>query len=571
MRQVEGPTVEQQVAADRWRPPVAAGVVVVAALLALSLSRADRMPVFSDLERVVAVGRGPALLVAGLLVWRRRPASLVGPALTLFGLHQGLLPVLATFRAPVPYTFGLTFVTWSIPLLWYALLAFPGERLTRPARGLLAAVVVVLVGCFTAAVPFLEPQDSTCPDCPRGLNLLLVSSRPDLVLTIERATLAVYGVLQVVLLVLLVTRLLRARGAALRVLAPALVPGAVEIAGDVLQSVDQQLAYASAETYLDSQTYLPWVELVTAFWLAVGLVVGVALEARRRDRATTLAVVGDLQEGVREALGDRTARLLDVEPPAIRGRTVVAVGDRWLECQSDAVDDHRLLAAVLSTTALVLRTRAQVEELERRTEEIDEARRRLQSAGEQARWEVERDLAGGPGVHLREALAAADEALTAAPDPLRPAVEALRTEVTRSLAELDDLAAGYALPAGLAPALRSLAADKVDVPDRRWPTECERVGWFVAAEAVANARKHAPGSHVHLVVDDSDDLLLAVRDDGPGNADASGSGLAGLRERVEALGGSLSVVSPPGGGTTVSAVLPAERPVEQRPRQDVRR
>jgi signal transduction histidine kinase len=81
----------------------------------------------------------------------------------------------------------------------------------------------------------------------------------------------------------------------------------------------------------------------------------------------------------------------------------------------------------------------------------------------------------------------------------------------------------------------------------------------VASEALANAAKHAGASAVHLDVDaDGDVVRLAVRDDGCGGADpARGSGLVGLKDRVEAIGGALSVRSRPGEGTTLLAELPA--------------
>jgi signal transduction histidine kinase len=80
---------------------------------------------------------------------------------------------------------------------------------------------------------------------------------------------------------------------------------------------------------------------------------------------------------------------------------------------------------------------------------------------------------------------------------------------------------------------------------------------FVVAEALTNVAKHAPAAsaRVSLVIDD-EQLVVEVADDGPGGATVGGSGLTGLRHRVEALDGRLAVASPPGGGTTVRAELP---------------
>ena len=84
--------------------------------------------------------------------------------------------------------------------------------------------------------------------------------------------------------------------------------------------------------------------------------------------------------------------------------------------------------------------------------------------------------------------------------------------------------------------------------------------YYIVSEALTNVTKHARASGVQLSVDTEDEAIrLSVRDNGSGGADIrSGSGLLGLRDRVEALGGTLNVESPPGGGTTVVATLPLE-------------
>jgi signal transduction histidine kinase len=85
----------------------------------------------------------------------------------------------------------------------------------------------------------------------------------------------------------------------------------------------------------------------------------------------------------------------------------------------------------------------------------------------------------------------------------------------------------------------------------------ESAAYFVAAEALANAAKHARAQRVDITIARRDDALeLEVRDDGTGGADPNGTGLRGLRRRIEALDGNLSVVSPRGGPTTIRAVLP---------------
>jgi signal transduction histidine kinase len=95
---------------------------------------------------------------------------------------------------------------------------------------------------------------------------------------------------------------------------------------------------------------------------------------------------------------------------------------------------------------------------------------------------------------------------------------------------------------------------------RRLPGPVEVAAYYAVSEALANAAKHAQASVVQVELDMPGTIVrLAVRDDGAGGADpARGSGLAGLRDRIEALGGTLEVTSPAGGGTTLLIEIPAE-------------
>ena len=116
---------------------------------------------------------------------------------------------------------------------------------------------------------------------------------------------------------------------------------------------------------------------------------------------------------------------------------------------------------------------------------------------------------------------------------------------------------------GLPGALASLAQlapvpVEVDVRVERLPEELEAAVYFVCAEALANVAKHASASHTSLEVTAREGrVIVVVADDGIGGAETSrGTGLQGLADRVEALGGALRVVSPPGAGTRVAAEIP---------------
>ena len=141
-------------------------------------------------------------------------------------------------------------------------------------------------------------------------------------------------------------------------------------------------------------------------------------------------------------------------------------------------------------------------------------------------------------------------------------------EAKLALVEIRDLARGIH-PAvltdrGLDAALSSLAA-RSSVPvtltsrlgGERPAEQVESAAYFVVAEALTNVARHSGAARAAVsVVRDDTVLLVEVRDDGNGDADPSGSGLSGLRDRVGALGGSLVVDSPSGGPTQITAVIP---------------
>jgi signal transduction histidine kinase len=121
---------------------------------------------------------------------------------------------------------------------------------------------------------------------------------------------------------------------------------------------------------------------------------------------------------------------------------------------------------------------------------------------------------------------------------------------------------------GLGPALKTLAR-RCTVPvtidpaiDRRLPDSVEVGAYYIVAEALTNAAKHARATQVEVCADSTDDnLYLSIRDDGIGGADmAKGSGLIGLKDRAEALGGQMQLTSPSGAGTSLHITIPLDSP-----------
>jgi signal transduction histidine kinase len=100
------------------------------------------------------------------------------------------------------------------------------------------------------------------------------------------------------------------------------------------------------------------------------------------------------------------------------------------------------------------------------------------------------------------------------------------------------------------------------MPECRLPAEVEAAAYYVVSEAVANVTRYAAADRATVAVTATDGTVtVEVSDDGAGGADpAQGSGLRGLADRVEAIGGRIEIVSPPGAGTRIRAVLPVDRP-----------
>jgi signal transduction histidine kinase len=205
--------------------------------------------------------------------------------------------------------------------------------------------------------------------------------------------------------------------------------------------------------------------------------------------------------------------------------------------------------------------------------ELAASRRRIVAASDETRRQIERDLHDG----TQQRLVALGLAVRAAEADVPRELEQLRRELPRvaqglaeAVEDLQEISRGIH-PAilskgGLGPALKTLAhrspipVDLEITTDARLAEGIEVAAYFVASEALANAAKHSQASRIDVSLGASDGgLVLSVRDDGVGGADAAGgSGLVGLADRVEALGGSIRVDSLPGKGTKITAELPLE-------------
>ena len=234
--------------------------------------------------------------------------------------------------------------------------------------------------------------------------------------------------------------------------------------------------------------------------------------------------------------------------------------------------EPELLEVVCAAANVALERERLHSELESRVEELAGSRARLVEAGDAARRRIERDLHDGAQqrlVSLAIALRLTQDRIQVDPEEAVGLVTAARKEVDESLKELRELARGIhpaVLEHGLEVALGSLATRsptpvslEIDL-DERLPVPIELAAYFVASEGLANIGKYAEASHATIRVSRADALaIIEIADDGIGGADAAaGSGLRGLADRVEAVGGRLRVVSPVDGGTVLVAEMPCE-------------
>jgi signal transduction histidine kinase len=344
-----------------------------------------------------------------------------------------------------------------------------------------------------------------------------------------------------------------------------------------------------------------WTEWVLVRYVAVQLpdlgsvrktVLGLAtlavlIEALRR-RSASLAVVDRLLgagpdrtrmlDVLRRAFADPALSVVEgARPQPAADRIVLPLTGRggeqvgWVDTDPSAQRDPAWTRTVLSAAGIVVENVRLHQSVAQSLADVRSSRARLVEAGLDERRRVERDLHDGAQQQLL-AVASSLGRIELVDDELarKQAIDDAKGQLETALAELRRLARGIYPPvltqAGLGAALRTLP-DTTTVPvevalapaaRRRFRPAVESTAWFVACEAVTNAARHSGATRISVAVDADDDALeISVRDDGRGGARiASGGGLAGLADRVHALGGELTVRSEPGSGTAVTAIVP---------------
>ncbi len=270
-----------------------------------------------------------------------------------------------------------------------------------------------------------------------------------------------------------------------------------------------------------------------------------------------------VSDPVADALREAGVRSLAASPIIVEGRLwgVVSAWNRQGSFPAGTADRMADFTELLATAVGNAESRA----------ELAASRARIVAAADQVRRRIERDLHDGTQqrlVSLGLELRLAQGTVPAELGELEAEIGKVADELTGVVEDLREIARGIH-PAilsegGLGPALRTLArraaiAVELEVPAMgRLPEPVEVAAYYVCSEALTNATRHARASVVSIALEERDGCLhLSIRDDGAGGADpARGSGLIGLRDRVEAMGGALEVSGPPGEGTLILVQLP---------------
>jgi signal transduction histidine kinase len=557
-------------------------------LAALALVTSSEQESDSAAWLVLALTLGWGFAGAGIFAWWRRPDNRVGAQMTLVGFVW-FLGALSSSDTAWVYTVGLVLGALWIGALIQMLVGFPTGRVEP---GLERAVVRLGWGAslgISLGIALVTPNPDDCTGCPE--NLLLVWDSEAASTVVQGIGLALSGVLLAGLGVVLVRRW-RGFGPVLRrALAPVVwTAGAIAVVG-LISLLPAAIGLEGPADAVDA------VLIVLIALLPLAFLVGLMRSSLSRAGAVSelfdrLGGAG-ARDALAEALGDPTLTLAYWLPDP--GRYVDARGYAVdLDAAEGAVteiardgapvaaivhdpallEDRALVRTAGAAAALALENERLAAELRARYDDLRAASARLVTAGDAARRRIERDLHDGAQQRL-VSLSVMLNLARRGVDPGSPTaglLDSAMAELTAGLAELRELARGIH-PAllterGLDQALAALAA-RAPVPvaisaplGERLPPALEAAAYFVVTEALTNVAKYASASAAEVTISRSNgEVVIDVSDDGVGGADpAAGTGLAGLSDRVTALGGRLDVSSPLGGGTVVRAALPATPP-----------
>lgn len=544
----------------------------------------------------------------GLYAWHRDPAGRFGLLLVAAG-YGWFLTTLGHSDQALLYSVGRVSAWVFEPVLIYVLLAYPSGRLTRSRDRImvLAAVLVVATmylptALLVAQYPHPSPFSGCTAHCPSN-SFQVTSSEPGFIDAILRPARDVITIgIYLGVAVLLGLRLGEASPLYKLTLRPVLAAASLRFTAAFLYIVLRRAGAGDGA--------LEAVALVTVLTVpaaSIGFLWGLISwrlhEVSALERLTLglgeATDPGRLRDLMADAIGDRRLEFYYLDPdrgrwrdssgrPVDRPRTnderficEIADGDGTaaiLACDRALGDEHEFVEAVGACALTGLETQRLATALKASLRDIDASRARLALAADSERQRIERDLHDGAQQHLvtlRVKLELATEKLRDDPAEGSALLRELGPEIDEIIDQIRSLAQDIYPPVlssgGLGDALRS-AALQASLPVHlevdgigRYPIEVESAIYFCCLEALTNASKHAEGATGAWVdIAEAGELRFEVRDDGCGFSPSDpgrGAGLTNMRDRLDAVGGALTVSSEPGHGTSIRGMAPV--PVTQ--------
>jgi signal transduction histidine kinase len=553
---------------------VAAGGLILLAYASVALQQ-------PGLDALTACWLTIPYIVAGLIAWRLRPDSRLGVLMVTAGFAT-VANFLVWANNDLLFTIGVACQFLPPVLFLHVFLAFPSGLIeSRPERILVAASY----GTAALTLPALVLGQAA----PR--NVFALTDQSALAEALQKTQLVLVSVLSLAGIAFLVRRR-RRNGRPLRAALSYLVDSfAIALLMIAVLLMAGFFGWSAVQQPIRLATF-GVVGLAPIVFLA-------ALLLARLGRASVADLLIDLgvnpgpielQEAVARALRDPSVQLAywlpdfdsyaDVDGRQIHledgsGRSATPIVTDGVPVammlhDSGLDDEPRLIASVAAATGMSIQNAQLQVELRARLEELRGSRIRILEAEQRERRRLERDLHDGAQqrlIALSMELGELGDQLPGDSD-LGTRIDRARQEVTASLAELRDLAHGIHPAAvsdhGLAVALESVATratipvEVIGATEDRFPEPVELAAFFIVCEALANIARHSEASSALVELERKQAaLVVEVTDDGIGGASAdTGTGLRGVADRVEALGGRLQVWSPVGEGTRLRAEIP---------------
>ncbi len=526
---------------------------------------------------------GGSFAACGLIAWHRRPDNRSGMLMTATGFAFFVSPLVNQLDAPLAKTVALwlpdLFILFFVPLL---LSYRTGGRLRARIDRLLVGAILVELLVFAPLFLMFSEQEG---------NVFLVLAHPGLSAIADTAQRADFLAVTLVAAAVVALRWRTASRPGRRAMLPSLAGAACLLLLSALLVVDLVAGQRSQ--------VLLWIAICSLVAVPVAFLGGLLRSRLARGglaelfRELPTMRPAQLQDALAKVLGDPDLQIAYPRPDRSfvdagglpvtlpepgEGRSVAAVqraGEQVAALVYDRSldDDPELVEAVGAAATIALENRQLHAEAQARLVELQASRERIIAAGDAERRRIERNLHDGAQqglVTLALQLSLLQRQIRANPADAEQLASSASDELARSLAELRELARGIhpaALDQGLDVALEALAmrsAVPTTVTVEAGPLLPESVAfatYFVVSEALTNAAKYAGATSASVrVTRPAHFVVVEIVDDGVGGADPrTGTGLRGLADRVESLGGRFGVSDAAHGGTVVRADLPLHR------------